>query len=93
MELTTTAPKIEAHIEGEAKVTLSEDAVDAIRRDQIRALHFALIDVKAAEESMPELTSVEARDVLSTLGAALRDAEAAADALWYLAPDDAGDAA
>jgi hypothetical protein len=83
---TATVKPIEAQLEKDVTVQLGSMAIEGLRREQIRALHDALQRVKQAEEDMPEFTSDEARGALEDLGTALREADTAASALWWMSP-------
>jgi hypothetical protein len=73
-------------IEKDTEIKLGPAAIEAARREQIRELHEALTEVRAAEEDLTELHSEEARGQLERLGHALKRATTATDALWWFAP-------
>lgn len=85
MDAPTTTP-LEAILEGEAKITLGDRAKEAIRREQITALSHAQARVEAAFLDLGYFTEPSARGELEELRMALDEADAAAAALWYLAP-------
>jgi hypothetical protein len=93
MESTTQAPYVKAlmiGVEGafDAEVQLGTEAITALRRDQIRELHEAQQEIEAGFEDLPAFNEAEARGAIETLTAALKRADAALAALWWLAPDD-----
>ena len=76
-----------ATLEGDVEIKIGDSGRVALRREQLRELAGAQERVEAAFLNVPELDGLEARDALAELTAALRQATAAADALWWLAPD------
>ncbi len=74
-------------IDGGTKLEVGNEVREPLRRTQIKALHEALVEVKACEEAMPAFDDPTVRAMIESLEVALRCASNAASALWFLAPD------
>lgn len=76
---------LEAVIEGDAKITIGEKAVVAIRGEQLAALMAAEERVDKAFDGLGFLDQLSARGELEELSAALGEARDIVSALWWLA--------
>lgn len=74
-------------VNAEVKFEVGAEARSALRRDAIRSLHEALTVIKDAEEQMPAFDDPTVRASLEYLTQGIKQADRAAGALWYLAPE------